>query len=77
MFAPAAALADTPAPPAEEAIVVYGRAVPQIGSAKSGSEGTVGYADFENRPIGRVAELAENVPSSTAISTRSNRARCG
>ena len=62
LLVPAAAHADTPASPPDEAIVVYGRAVPLIGAATSGSEGTVGYADFENRPIARVAELAENVP---------------
>lgn len=43
-------------------IVVYGRALEQVGTATSGSEGVVGYADFENRPISRVGELAENVP---------------
>lgn len=43
-------------------IIVYGRAIEQIGIASSGSEGVVGYADFENRPISRVGELAENVP---------------
>jgi hypothetical protein len=43
-------------------IIVYGRALEQVGIASSGSEGTVGYADFEKRPIARVGELAENVP---------------
>lgn len=43
-------------------IVVYGRALEQIGIASSGSEGVVGYADFEDRPVSRVGELAENVP---------------
>lgn len=43
-------------------IIVYGRALEQVGIAASGSEGVVGYADFENRPISRVGELAENVP---------------
>ncbi|WP_338114863.1 TonB-dependent receptor [Novosphingobium olei] len=43
-------------------IVVYGRALEQVGVATSGSEGVVGYADFEKRPISRVGELAENVP---------------
>ena len=43
-------------------IIVYGRGIEQVGVASSGSEGVVGYADFENRPIGRVGELAENVP---------------
>ena len=48
--------------PPDNEIVVYGRALDQIGIATSGSEGVVGYADFENRPISRVGELAENVP---------------
>jgi outer membrane cobalamin receptor len=43
-------------------IVVYGRGLQQVGTATSGSQGVVGYADFENRPIARVGELAENVP---------------
>lgn len=43
-------------------IIVYGRQIEQVGTATSGSEGVVGYADFENRPISRVGELAENVP---------------
>ncbi|EGD60928.1 TonB-dependent receptor, putative [Novosphingobium nitrogenifigens DSM 19370] len=48
--------------PDDTPIVVYGRGLQQVGSATSGSQGVVGYADFENRPIGRVGELAENVP---------------
>jgi len=47
-------------------IIVYGRALPQVGIASSGSEGVVGYADFENRPISRAGELAENVPGLVA-----------
>lgn len=43
-------------------IVVYGRAIGQIGVATSASQGTVGYADFANRPLSRVGELVENVP---------------
>jgi outer membrane receptor protein involved in Fe transport len=43
-------------------IIVYGRALPQIGTATSASQGTVGYDDFANRPVSRVGELAENVP---------------
>lgn len=46
----------------KETIVVYGRAIEQIGVALSGSQGTVGYADFENLPISRTGELVENVP---------------
>lgn len=37
-------------------------ALPQIGVATSGSQGTVGYRDFADRPLSRVGELAENVP---------------
>ncbi len=47
--------------PAEE-IVIYGRAIAQIGIATSGSQGVVGYKDFEDRPLSRVGELVENVP---------------
>lgn len=43
-------------------IVVYGRAIDQVGVATNGSEGVVGYADFEDRPTGRAGELVENVP---------------
>jgi outer membrane receptor protein involved in Fe transport len=43
-------------------IIVYGRAIEQIGTARSGSQGVVGYQDFENRPLSRVGELVENVP---------------
>ena len=43
-------------------IVVYGRALAQIGTATSGSQGVVGYKDFEDKPLGRVGELVENVP---------------
>ncbi len=43
-------------------IVVYGRAINLIGIAQSGSQGTVGYEDFQNRPLSRVGELVENVP---------------
>ena len=45
-----------------EPIIVYGRAIEQIGVASSGSQGTVGYADFDNVPISRTGELVENVP---------------
>lgn len=54
-----------PAPPPIDnagTIVVYGRAINLIGIAQSGSQGTVGYTDFENRPLSRVGELVENVP---------------
>ncbi len=47
-------------------IVVYGRAIDMIGEAKSGSQGIVGYADFENRPLLRVGELLEVIPGMVA-----------
>ena len=47
---------------AVEELVVYGRAAPQIGTATSASQGRVGYADLELRPIARVGELLETVP---------------
>jgi outer membrane receptor protein involved in Fe transport len=51
-----------PPGPDPEDIVVYGRALEQVGVAGSASEGVVGYADFDSKPISRVGELAENVP---------------
>jgi outer membrane receptor protein involved in Fe transport len=51
--------------PADD-IVVYGRALPQIGIATSGSQGVVGYKDFEDKPLSRVGELVENVPGMIA-----------
>lgn len=47
---------------ADHDIIVYGRSLPQIGLATSGSQGVVGYQDFEDRPLSRVGELVENVP---------------
>ena len=49
-------------PPPQPEIVVHGRTLGQVGTATSGSQGVVGYADFEKRPISRIGELAENVP---------------
>ena len=49
-----------------EEIVVSGRAIEHIGQAKSGSEGSVGYSDFENRPFSRVGELVEVIPGLVA-----------
>jgi hypothetical protein len=43
-------------------IIVYGRALEEIGIARSASQGTVGYADFDAIPISRIGELVENVP---------------
>lgn len=61
-FVPTIALAGEPPKADTNDIIVYGRAIDQVGIATSGSEGVVGYADFESRPISRVGELAENVP---------------
>lgn len=70
-FASAAAAQTAPAPTPEPAeseidppqqIVVYGRALEEIGIARSASQGTVGYADFDAIPISRIGELVENVP---------------
>ncbi|MEM9168254.1 MAG: TonB-dependent receptor [Pseudomonadota bacterium] len=49
-----------------EEIVVFGRAIDLIGEAKSGSEGVVGYSDFERRPLARVGELVEVIPGLVA-----------
>lgn len=68
-FATAAAAQATPEPePAErdsaepQQIIVYGRGLEKIGIARSASQGTVGYADFDAVPISRIGELVENVP---------------
>ena len=68
-FATAAAAQATPEPePAErdsadpQQIIVYGRGLEEIGIARSASQGTVGYADFDAVPISRIGELVENVP---------------
>lgn len=47
-------------------IIVYGRQIAQIGNATAASEGTVGFADFENRPLSRVGELVEVIPGAVA-----------
>lgn len=51
-----------PIPAAPNEIIVYGRALKQVGVATTGSQGVVGYQDLEKRPLSRVGELAENVP---------------
>ncbi|MBK6705961.1 MAG: TonB-dependent receptor plug domain-containing protein [Sphingomonadales bacterium] len=54
--------ADEVAEANDDTIVVQGRAIELIDVAQSGSQGTFGYADFENVPISRTGELVENVP---------------
>lgn len=50
----------------DEKIIVYGRAEKLIGSAKSASDGIVGYDDFTTRPMLRVGELVEVIPGMVA-----------
>jgi hypothetical protein len=72
--APAAAVpADaTPAANADktktkvDTVYVFGRSTELIGEAKSASEGVVGEADFETRPLLRPGELAEVIPGMIA-----------
>lgn len=47
-------------------IIVHGRSLDLIGDAKAASEGVVGYADFEDRPLSRVGELVEVIPGVVA-----------
>ena len=71
VFGVPAEAADIHAPQDEEGdvieeIIVWGRAETQKGTALSASEGLVGYADFETRPLQRVGELVEVVPGMVA-----------
>ena len=50
----------------DDEIIVYGRQINLIGSAKAGSEGVVGYQDFDDRPLSRVGELVEVIPGLVA-----------
>lgn len=52
--------------PGSDVILVYGRQISQIGTATAASEGVVGYADFEDRPLARVGELVEVIPGAVA-----------
>ena len=49
-----------------ETVTVYGRAIQLVGEAGAASEGIVGYADFEDRPLSRVGELVEVIPGVVA-----------
>lgn len=49
-----------------DTVIIYGRAIEQIGEAQSASEGVVGYADLSTRPISRAAELVEVIPGMIA-----------
>ncbi|MEM9618874.1 MAG: TonB-dependent receptor [Pseudomonadota bacterium] len=63
-FAFTAALSPLAAHPPEtdDEVIVFGRQINLIGSAKASSEGVVGYADFKDRPLSRVGELVEVIP---------------
>lgn len=47
-------------------VEVHGRGLELIGEAGAASEGVVGYADFEDRPISRPGELVEVIPGVVA-----------
>ncbi|MBN03723.1 TonB-dependent receptor [Ponticaulis sp.] len=43
-------------------VEVHGRGLELIGEAQAASQGVVGYADFEDRPLSRAGELVEVIP---------------
>src|SRR5262249_49582666 len=49
-----------------DTVTVFGRATELAGEAQSASEGVVGYADFETRPLLRPGELVEVIPGMVA-----------
>lgn len=61
-----AAYADQTNVQALDEIVVFGRAMEQIGTVDSASEGLVGYDDLRIAPMLRVGELVETVPGMVA-----------
>src|SRR5262245_16720417 len=65
-FAQTAAVRSDPDVANRDTVVVYGRAFDLIGEASSASEGVVGYADFEDRPLSRSGELIEVIPGAIA-----------
>ena len=76
-FAQQVVAQEAPAGPAEDqqpaspdakadTVVIFGRSIEQIGEAQSASEGVVGYADFETRPLSRPGELVEVIPGMVA-----------
>lgn len=50
----------------EDTVYVWGRATRLTGEAQAASEGVVGYADFETRPLLRAGELVEVIPGMAA-----------
>ena len=55
-----------PADQSRDTVVIFGRATELAGEAQSASEGIVGYADFETRPLLRPGELVEVIPGMVA-----------
>src|SRR5262245_64023473 len=49
-----------------DTVMVFGRSTELIGTAQAASEGVVGEADFETRPLLRPGELAEVIPGMVA-----------
>lgn len=47
-------------------VLVFGRSLALLGEAGAGSEGVVGYDDFERRPLSRAGELVEVIPGLVA-----------
>ncbi|MCG8441273.1 MAG: TonB-dependent receptor plug domain-containing protein, partial [Caulobacterales bacterium] len=64
MAAAPGGMADDRADP--DQILVWGRGLELIGNAQAASQGVVGYADFETRPISRIGELVEVIPGLVA-----------
>ncbi|MEO1250843.1 MAG: TonB-dependent receptor [Pseudomonadota bacterium] len=61
-FVQANAFAEDAPAPTDDVIIVFGRSLDLIGEAAAGSEGVVGYSDFERRSLSRVGELVEVIP---------------
>ncbi len=53
-------------PQERDTVVIYGRQLDLIGEASTASEGIVGYADFQDRPLSRAGELIEVIPGAIA-----------
>jgi outer membrane receptor protein involved in Fe transport len=62
----AAAFAHPDGPILEDTIIIHGRNLELAGEAQAATEGVVGYADFEDRPLARVGELVEVIPGVVA-----------
>ena len=45
-----------------DSVLVWGRGINDIGINQAASQGTVGYLDFEFRPLLRTGEILETIP---------------